>query len=59
VRFDVGNSVLKTLEWSVPLEMAKEQLQFDTDVVGKVWALKALAKEASTKKSAPKAKAAA
>ncbi len=46
-RFDVGNKILKTLEWAIPLEMAKEQLKKDGDVVGKIWAMKQLAKDAS------------
>ena len=39
LRFDIGNSLIKTLEWNVPLEMSKEQLLKDTDVVGKIWAM--------------------
>jgi aminopeptidase N len=45
-RFDVHNNLLKDLEWSMPTEMIKSQLEKDTDVVGKVWAMKHLAKDA-------------
>lgn len=46
-RFDFGNKIIKTMEWALPTEMIKEQLSKDTDVVGKIWAMKHLAKEAS------------
>lgn len=46
-RFDKGNKLIKTLEWALPLEMLKGQLKKDTDVVGKIWAMKHLAKEAT------------
>jgi len=46
-RFDSGNKILKTMEWNVPMDMAKEQLSKDKDVVGKIWAMKALAKNGS------------
>ena len=44
-RFDVGNHLLKELEWTLPLEMIKAQLEKDTDAVGKIWAIIQLAKE--------------
>ncbi|MDZ4676008.1 MAG: M1 family aminopeptidase [Oligoflexia bacterium] len=47
-RFDVGNSIIKTLEWALPLEMLKNQLKNDDDVIGKIWAIKAIAKEATS-----------
>lgn len=47
VRFDVGNKLIKTLEWALPTEMIKEQLSKDKDVVGKIWAMKNLEKEAT------------
>lgn len=45
--FDRGNHILKNLEWALPQEMLKAQLENDDDVVGKVWALKTLSKDAS------------
>jgi aminopeptidase N len=45
---DRGNHILKTIEWTVPLEISKELLAQDSDVVSKVWAMKALSKESST-----------
>ncbi|MBK9294655.1 MAG: HEAT repeat domain-containing protein [Oligoflexia bacterium] len=45
--FDRGNHLLKKLEWAIPQDMIKAQLENDDDVVGKIWALKNLAKEPS------------
>jgi aminopeptidase N len=46
-RFDVGNHLIKDLEWALPQELIKAQLEKDTDIVGKIWAIKHLEKEAS------------
>ncbi len=46
-RFDVGSPLIKTVEWALPEDMIKEQLSKDTDVCGKIWAMKQLAKESS------------
>ena len=47
VRIDAGGHTIKTLEWNLPLDMVKAQLHQDTDVVGKIWAMKQLAKDAA------------
>jgi aminopeptidase N len=43
--FDPGNHVLKTLELEVPVENLKNQLLHDPDLIGRILATKALAKQ--------------
>lgn len=47
VRFDPDNHLLKTVEWDLPENMIEHQLQMAGDVVGKVWAMRSLAKKGS------------
>jgi aminopeptidase N len=43
--FDPGNHILKTLELEVPVENLKNQLLHDSDLIGRILATKALAKQ--------------
>jgi aminopeptidase N len=43
--FDPGNHILKTLELEVPVENLKNQLLHDPDLIGRILAAKALAKQ--------------
>jgi aminopeptidase N len=43
--FDPGNHILKTLELGVPVENLKNQLLHDRDLIGRILAAKALAKQ--------------
>ncbi len=43
--FDPGNHILKTLELEVPVENLKNQLKSDPDLIGRILAAKALAKQ--------------
>jgi aminopeptidase N len=47
VRFDPENQILKTLDWDLAEEMIDKQLSLAGDVVGKIWAMKTLAKKGS------------
>ncbi|MCC6278143.1 MAG: HEAT repeat domain-containing protein [Oligoflexia bacterium] len=47
VVLDPGNHCLKSLDWSLPQDMIAEQLKSDSCVVGKVWAMKHLAKDSN------------
>lgn len=49
IRFDVDNSILKTLKWDLPEKMIITQLDLPGDVVGKIWAMKTLQKKATLK----------
>ncbi len=46
--FDRGNHLLKSFEMAIPVEMMKVLIESDEDVVSKIWAMKTLAKEASS-----------
>ncbi len=46
-RFDPNSHHIKTLEWNAPLEMTKNQLDKDNDVVAKIWTMRSMIKDAS------------